>query len=294
MTTESRRTDWHDDFPSAPSIPPHLLPHGEVTAPRMQWALAYADLGWPVLPLHANTKRPATANGLHDATTDPRQIRSWWTYMPLSNIGIATGIALDVLDCDVQIRLDGTIKHTSAPALHHMNNLGLLAGCAGMAMTRHGGLHLYFHASGLETRHLGRQHIDLLGQRSYVVAPPSCVPTDVGIRGPGRYSWLTFPDLGRSEAAAADFEAIADAFRTPNLARRSIQRRRGNGSVTRLAGYVRKTPEGSRNARTYWAMCRALEAGQPIDAIAEAALDAGLELPEVASVVRSARKTVGA
>lgn len=36
----------------------------------MQWVLAYADLGWPVLPLHANTERPATANGLHDATTD--------------------------------------------------------------------------------------------------------------------------------------------------------------------------------------------------------------------------------
>jgi hypothetical protein len=40
-------------------------------------------------------------------------------------------------------------------------------------------------------------------------------------------------------------------------------------------------------------MCRALEAGQPIDAIAEAALEAGLDLPEVTAVVRSARKTVG-
>jgi hypothetical protein len=293
MTTESRRTDGHDDFPSASSIPPYELPHGEVTAPLMQWVLAYADLGWPVLPLHANTKRPATANGFHDASTDPRQVRSWWTYMPLANIGIATGVAFDVLDCDVQIRLNGTIKHTSAPSLHRMNNLGLLAGCAGMAMTRHGGLHLYFPTSGLRTRHLGAQHIDLLGEGSYVVAPPSCVPPDPDVRGSGCYTWLTFPHLDGSGASAADFEAIAAALRPSSLAQPSNRHARGAGSVTHLAAYVRKTPEGSRNARTYWAMCRALEAGQPIDPIAEAALEAGLDLPEVTAVVRSARKTVG-
>lgn len=291
MNAESRRTKWHDDFPNTQSIPPYLLPHGEVAAPRVQWALAYADLGWPVLPLHASTKRPATRRGLHDASTDPSQIRSWWTYMPLSNIGLLTGVAFDVLDCDVQIRLNGEIKHTSAPSLHRLNDLGLIAGCTGTALTRHGGLHLFFPASGSPTRHFHEQHLDLLGQGSYIVAPPGNVLPDNDIRGPGWYSWLNFPELFAPSASALDFGAVDEAVVPRQVPSRGQIRRQG--STTHLANFVRNTPEGARNNRTYWALCRALETGQSIDAITKAAVVAGLPVSEVATVVRSARRTVG-
>ena len=36
---------------------------------RLKAALAYASWGWPVLPIVPNGKLPATAHGVHDATT---------------------------------------------------------------------------------------------------------------------------------------------------------------------------------------------------------------------------------
>ena len=57
-------------------------------------ALAYAARGWPVFPLRPGEKVPLIAkaaggNGVHDATTDPDQIRAWWTKHPTANIGLA-------------------------------------------------------------------------------------------------------------------------------------------------------------------------------------------------------------
>jgi hypothetical protein len=291
MNAESRRTDWHDDFPSSQTIPQNALLLEQIASPRITWALAYADRGWPVLPLHPSTKRPATPRGLLDATTDQRQIREWWRRSPLANIGLVTGVAFDVLDCDVQVLMDGSFKHTSGPHLDRLNDRGLLSGCAGASRTRHGGLHLFFSPSGQRTRHFSSQHLDLLGSGSYIVAPPSNVPPDTDVRGSGQYTWLTFPDMGGTSVGAVDFDAIRGAL-MPRQAAASPSKR-GQCSVTSLADHVRNTPEGSRNARTYWALCRALESGQPINTIIEAAMQAGLDKLEVASVVRSARRTVG-
>jgi len=48
-------------------------------------ALAYAERGWPVLPIKPRSKVPAgnlVPHGGMDATTDPRVIRSWWGLSP--------------------------------------------------------------------------------------------------------------------------------------------------------------------------------------------------------------------
>jgi Bifunctional DNA primase/polymerase, N-terminal len=80
-------------------------------------ALIYAGLGLPVLPIfemngHRCTcekvncaspaKHPRTSHGLKDATTDQRQIRTWWTRWPNANVAIATGATSGfvVLDAD--------------------------------------------------------------------------------------------------------------------------------------------------------------------------------------------------
>ena len=68
-------------------------------------ALAYADMGWAVLPLHtvdhdrrcscqnsacnSAGKHPVSKQGLSDATTDVRVITRWWSRVPTANIGIA-------------------------------------------------------------------------------------------------------------------------------------------------------------------------------------------------------------
>ena len=82
----------------------------------LDWALRYAELGWPVFPLHwpvknggcscgaANCKsvgkHPRTENGNKDATCDVARVREMWSKWPLANIGVPTGIVFDALDVD--------------------------------------------------------------------------------------------------------------------------------------------------------------------------------------------------
>jgi putative DNA primase/helicase len=68
-------------------------------------ALKYAGLGWAVSPVYEigqdrhcacaqgkdctrPGKHPHTENGVHDATTDPSQIKKWWGKWPNANIGL--------------------------------------------------------------------------------------------------------------------------------------------------------------------------------------------------------------
>ena len=64
-------------------------------------AAVYAAAGIPVFPCAPGQKRPLTAHGFHDATTDPTQIDAWWGRYPEANIGIPTGVMVEVLDVDV-------------------------------------------------------------------------------------------------------------------------------------------------------------------------------------------------
>ena len=55
----------------------------------------------PVFPCD-NDKRPFTAHGFKDASTDPDVIRRWWTRWPSALIGVPTGIKFCVVDVDLQ------------------------------------------------------------------------------------------------------------------------------------------------------------------------------------------------
>ena len=66
---------------------------------QLKYALAYAEMGLRVFPCNKR-KKPVTRHGCWDATTDPEQIRAWWSNRPY-NIGLATGGGIVVLDVDV-------------------------------------------------------------------------------------------------------------------------------------------------------------------------------------------------
>src|SRR6516165_4849410 len=69
-------------------------------------ALNYAKLGWKVFPLVPGQKRPLTMHGSKDATSNPDQIRAWWTQNPDANIGVATGSVSGIVVLDVDCKND--------------------------------------------------------------------------------------------------------------------------------------------------------------------------------------------
>lgn len=85
---------WLDAHPRVPSV------YGS--------ALWYAQQGLRVFPIMALSKRPYPGTrGLHDASSDPEQVRAWWERWPDANLAIATGHLVDVID------FDGLQGHTS-------------------------------------------------------------------------------------------------------------------------------------------------------------------------------------
>lgn len=81
---------------------------GEIS-PQFDAAVAATLRGWPVFPLSPRSKIPAVKQWETVATTDPAQLREWWSFDPDRNIGVACGSAgLVVVDLDtVRGRLSG-------------------------------------------------------------------------------------------------------------------------------------------------------------------------------------------
>lgn len=141
-------------------------------------ALDYAGRDWPVVLLHGMVdgactcgredcsspgKHPRTKNGLKDATTDPETIRTWWAKRAY-NVGLLTGIAFDVVDCDDPSNLAWF-------DLCEQLGVGYLE--APMVRTGSGGLHVFVAPTGLGNRAKFAPQLDYRGDGGYVVAPPS-------------------------------------------------------------------------------------------------------------------------
>lgn len=145
-----------------------------------QAAALYAHSGVAVFPCIAGTKRPATENGLHDATTDPDRVARWWDRLPASNIGLRTGEGIDVLDIDYHPTGDGFTR------LRSLLENGFAGSWTHAVRTPSGGLHLYYPSDpGREQRSWSRprEHIDFRGAGGYIITPPSRIDTDGGVRG---------------------------------------------------------------------------------------------------------------
>lgn len=147
-------------------------------------ALNYAKVGWPVLPLRAGDKRPATRDGFKSASTDPGQISQWFQRSAF-NVGIATGKGLFVFDLDNKAGKDGKTVLSRLEA-----ETGTLPDTL-TAQTQSGGLHYYFaippelnlrnHTDLFSDTHGGG--LDVRCNGGYVVAAPSRTAT-------GRYQWI--------------------------------------------------------------------------------------------------------
>ncbi len=151
------------------------------SSPILEHALAYAARGWPVFPcnpapLKGVGKRPMTPKGFKDATTDERQIRTWWSRWPDSLIGVPMGRRTGVFAIDPDVpdapgEPDGLsawrrLLENHGEMFTHAHN------------TPSGGLHLLFRWD--ETRPVSNKEgklkgsgINVRGEGGYIIVPPS-------------------------------------------------------------------------------------------------------------------------
>ena len=103
-------------------------------------ALAYARAGLPVFPCSPQDKKPLTRFGFKDATTQEKQIRTWWGRWPNAMIGSPTGpeTGVFVLDVDRNDRTDGFAALASLEKQY-----GNLPGTL-RSVTPRGGSHYFF------------------------------------------------------------------------------------------------------------------------------------------------------
>lgn len=223
-------------------------------------ALRYAKFGIPVVPLHGIVngsctcaagaacksagKHPRVLNWTAEATTDEAVIRGWFTRWPDSNIGGATGHAMDVFD------IDGDEGVTALSEMVQFNTPLPLN--APVVRTGSGGLHYYFAPTG--TRNSASKigtHLDWRGLGGQVVLPPSR-------NANGSYSWVRELD-GAIPDAPSWLTAVlsADSHRIVTMDE---------------PAFGREASEGNRNDTLFRAMASVRRAGADEDTLMATAI----------------------
>lgn len=200
----------------------------------MREALKLATRGVAVFPCKPD-KRPYTASGFKDASTDADVINKWWQKWPDALVGVPTGIKFVVLDLDLQ--------HVEANEWYGKANLPLTR----THVTRSGGRHLLFkpHEDCRCSTSKLWPHVDTRGLGGYVIWWPAhgC-------------------DVMHGGALAEVPEWVIKRLNPPieplPPARR-VTVKSARAKIEGIAGTIATAPEGQRNALLHWGVCRLAE-----------------------------------
>lgn len=265
---------------------------------QLDAALAYAKRGWAVFPCKTG-KAPLTAHGHHDASTDPDQIKSWWTEHPTASIGCPAGAGMGawVLDIDLP---DGPnslaalgAKHGSLPTTLEQKTGG-------------GGRHLFFRwQEGRPVRNNAGKldtGLDVRGEGGYVILPPSNHPSGK------TYAWVN-EDVPIAEAPEWLMDLVSPVAPCPqqgqapcesaDTAQTNETSAYGRKALEAEVAKVATAAEGARNDTLFKASCSLgqLVAGGELNRsateaeLAGAALATGLAEPEIRRTIASGLAT---
>jgi Bifunctional DNA primase/polymerase, N-terminal len=236
--------------------------------------LALGD-GYACFPA-ALSKRPLSARGLLDATSDPIALRQLWQRFPGPLVGIRTGpeSGIDVLDIDQRPQAREWLQQHRA----HLPDTRV-------HRSRSGGLHFIFrHADGLRCS-TSRIAVGIDIKASGGCAtwwPASGLPVLRDVEPLPWPAWLLA--RLRPPPPPPARPVVADDHR-----------------LQRILRHVAGAPEGSRNTLAFWGGCRVgemvaagvLQEASAAEAIIEAAVQAGLPRLEAQGAVRSGIRTTG-
>lgn len=212
-------------------------------------ALKYAQMALPVFPLHSPRKEgcscgnaqcknvgkhPHTLHGFKDATTDEKQIRTWWKKWPKANIGIRTGKESGIVVLDEDPRHGGPLSLKRLEQTH-----GGLPPCP-TVRTGGGGRHRYLKYPGVPVKSKTgiAPGVDIRGDGGYIVAPPSRHESGK------QYEWSAHANLDHMEIPPLPEwlqEVVAE--RAPKKTETSdgaIREGERNTALTSLAGAMRR------------------------------------------------------
>jgi hypothetical protein len=266
---------------------------GAARSEFLEHALAYAGLGWPVLPLRPRAKVPLPGSrGVYDATTDANQVRAWWHRWPDANVGLAAGTSFWVLDVDYlgweASEPDGAATMAALAELY-----GRLPPTV-QQLTGGGGWQYLF----LPDERVGNgvkflPGLDTRGAGGYVVAPPSVHPNGQP------YCWRLGHGHGEIELAPAPgwLLALVSPPPEPRPAPRRVHAADsyGRAALEGEAKAVAAAGEGARNATLFKAAARLgelvaagkLDQGSVWAALTDAGLACGLPRFEVDRTITS-------
>ncbi|MEU2788510.1 bifunctional DNA primase/polymerase [Streptomyces sp. NPDC007100] len=243
----------------------------------------HADPSAP--PCHGACGRPG--HGIHDATPDPLAVRRLFAAAPWATAyGIACGVAphhLIGIDLDTKHGADGLTALQLLAGEHHFTLPPTVT-----VHTPSGGRHLYFSGPPAPPvpNSAGRlaPGIDIRGTGGYLVGPGS-------LTSRGRYHLAPGTPRTPAPAPPALLPLLYRLSPTPHQPKPSPAP--PPHPAPALLRFVRTSPDGQRNARLFWAACRAYESGlgqEMATALTTAALDTGLTEREARATIASAAR----
>ncbi|WP_407551241.1 bifunctional DNA primase/polymerase [Streptomyces sp. Pv4-95] len=306
--TTPRPEDTQEGAPESPGSPPLLLAPADAHAAALAHALSAAARGYAVIPL-TRTKLPAVrsphrghpesppcrgacgrpGHGVHDATTDPLDIRRLFAAAPwATGYGIACGLPphhLIGIDLDTK---NGADSLTALRFIAEAHRFPLPPTVT--VLTPSGGRHLWLTGppsppAPRVPNSVGRlaPGIDIRGAGGYLVGPGS-------VTVHGRY--VLAPRTPEHPAPAP--RGLLTLLTSPAApARPDAPQAVPPQPAGALVRFVRSSPAGQRNARLFWAACRAHECGLGPELSARllaAARDTGLTEQEARATLASAAR----